>query len=404
MEFHPIANIFPLMEGEEFKALVNDIKLNGLLEPIWLYQNHIIDGRNRYRACLEAGVEPEYQEWSGEGSLIAFVISKNLKRRHLTTTQLSFVSLAAEPFYAAEAKERQQAAGGDRKSEIYQESVNQKIGEPIPIDYHTTQAAAQVAKDFGTNRQYVADAKKLNNTAPLVAEQAKAGRIDMPAAKVLSTLPEDYLAPYLEKIKQGEKFTETEAKRAIQDYKHIVVSDKLNAISTLETKAAEGVYDVIVIDPPWPMQKIERDIAPNQVGFDYPTMTLEAIRDLTIPTAEDCHVWLWTTHKFLPDAFNILNSWGLTYICTFVWHKPGGFQPFSLPQYNCEFALYAHKGNPTFIDTKDFKLCFDAAREGHSVKPEEFYSMVRRVTAGRRLDMFNRRYIEGFDTWGKESV
>jgi len=197
---------------------------------------------------------------------------------------------------------------------------------------------------------------------------------------------------------------EMNVNRAITEIKRKQAIQRLENIEVKESKAIEGVYDVIVIDPPWPMKKIERDVAPNQVEFEYPTMTIDEIKALEIPCADDCHVWLWATQKYLPDAFDILKIWGMKYVCTFVWHKPGGFQPFGLPQYNAEFALYARRGSPEFIDFKDFKLCFDAPRAGHSEKPELFYDLVRRVTVGRRLDMFNRRAIGGFDSWGKEAA
>jgi ParB-like chromosome segregation protein Spo0J len=91
LRFHPLADLFPLMEGEEFDALVADIKAHGLREPIVLLDGKILDGRNRYRACLAAGVEPtlenHFSAHHSTGEALAFIISKNIHRRHLTAEQ-----------------------------------------------------------------------------------------------------------------------------------------------------------------------------------------------------------------------------------------------------------------------------------------------------------------------------
>lgn len=197
---------------------------------------------------------------------------------------------------------------------------------------------------------------------------------------------------------------EMPAAAAIREVNRDQLESKLKDVAAREVVAPTGKFDVIVIDPPWPMEKIERDERPNQVCFDYPVMSEAELAAIDIPADSNCHVWLWTTHKFLPMAMRLLAAWDLQYVCTFVWHKPGGFQPIGLPQYNCEFALYARKGTPKFLDTKAFPVCFEAPRGNHSEKPEHFYSFVRRVTGGRRLDMFNRRQIDGFSGWGKEAA
>jgi ParB-like chromosome segregation protein Spo0J len=84
--FHPLADIFPLMEGEEFDALVVDIKAHGPVEPIVMHEGMILDGRNRYRACLDAGVQPTFTSFRGDDPA-AYVISANIHRRHLTAEQ-----------------------------------------------------------------------------------------------------------------------------------------------------------------------------------------------------------------------------------------------------------------------------------------------------------------------------
>lgn len=83
-ERHPLAAIFPPMEGDDFEKLVADIKACGLREPITPYQGKILDGWNRYRACQNAKVEPQFVEFKGtDAEAKAFLISVNIHRRHL---------------------------------------------------------------------------------------------------------------------------------------------------------------------------------------------------------------------------------------------------------------------------------------------------------------------------------
>ena len=163
---------------------------------------------------------------------------------------------------------------------------------------------------------------------------------------------------------------------------------------------------MLVIDPPWDMQKIERDVAPNQVAFDYPTMSQDELvafgRTLGPLVADSCHMFMWTTERFLPDALALLEPWGFRYVLTMVWHKPGGFQPFGLPQYNAELIVYARRGTPSFIDTKGFFVRNSWPRREHSRKPNEFYELIARVTEGSRLDVFARERHEGFSQFGNE--
>lgn len=89
--FHPLANVFPLIEGEEFFAFCEDIKVNGQQEPIVLFNGKILDGRNRYRALQEIGFEPVCEQYTGNAPL-EFVLSKNMYRRQLTVAQRSIIA------------------------------------------------------------------------------------------------------------------------------------------------------------------------------------------------------------------------------------------------------------------------------------------------------------------------
>lgn len=168
---------------------------------------------------------------------------------------------------------------------------------------------------------------------------------------------------------------------------------------------AVGHYRTIVIDPAWPADKRERISRPNQFRLDYQTMTLSEIQSFDVAgmASETCHLFCWTTQRFLREAFGIVEGWGFAPLWTMVWHKNGGFQPLGRPQFNCEFVVYGRKGLPQFRETRDFKSCFEGARREHSRKPDEFYEVIARVTEGPRIDVFGRERRADFDVWGDQT-
>jgi ParB-like chromosome segregation protein Spo0J len=170
--FHPIADTFPLMLGAEYEALKRDIAENGLLEKICLHKDgSIIDGRNRYRACVDVGVEPEFTTWDGDDSeLLDYVLSVNLHRRHLTASQRAVMALEVEAKLAELARENQSLAG-----KMYgrgRDSLSESQNSVKPI-----KAAEQAAAMFGTNKVYVAKAKKLAAEAPDLLDEVRKGHI-----------------------------------------------------------------------------------------------------------------------------------------------------------------------------------------------------------------------------------
>lgn len=393
------ALIPPLSDDELRQLEANLVEHGGARDPlvIWPRESHavLLDGHNRYEICTRLGLQYKVTEMQFDTVTDAadWMDKNQLGRRNLHPD--AFTLLLGRRFNRQ--KKREGAPDGNKNASRKQlrkvctvDSTAQKLAKEHSV-------AARTVHNAGAFQNAVNNAKKL---VPDIESKVASGKAPpksavIKAASLLETNPQKAI-----EILEGKK----KMADVVREEKRAEVIAKLESVEAMTAKELAGEYDVLVIDPPWPMEKIERDARERQVAFEYPTMQESELTQLRLPMAESCHAWLWTTQKFLPMSLRLLESWGLKYVCTFVWHKPGGLQPFGLPQYNCEFAIYARKGTPQFIDTKAFFTCFDAPRGKHSEKPEEFYDVVRRVTAGRRIDIFNRRKIEGFDTWGKEAA
>jgi hypothetical protein len=180
LPFHPAADKLPLMDKGEFETLVASIKANGLHTPIKLYADgSIIDGRNRCRACREAGVKPVFEDWAeyDDTPPDLYVAIQNVHRRHLTPG-----------WRARHALDMSTAThGGDRKSSSSDQTARVQFGgNPKPI----TQAEAALA--CGVSVRLVANAARiLREAEPEVVAQFKADKITINRALYLMSRPAD---------------------------------------------------------------------------------------------------------------------------------------------------------------------------------------------------------------------
>lgn len=210
---------------------------------------------------------------------------------------------------------------------------------------------------------------------------------------VLSRCPKDIQRKAIKLLVDGKAKNLAEAIRYV----------KRKMIEEGETSVPKGKFRCLIVDPPWPIDSAglwEMEASPAELT--YKTMSIEEIAAYPIPAHDECHLFLWTTQRFLPDCFAILKAWKFNYGFTMVWRKSGGMQPFGGPAFNCEFVIFARRGGLEFLDTKDFKCCFDGKRRAHSQKPVEFYDIVRRVSPKPRIDLFSRERVDGFKQGGKQ--
>jgi len=162
-------------------------------------------------------------------------------------------------------------------------------------------------------------------------------------------------------------------------------------------------YDVIYADPPWPVKKGYRKVRPNQVFMDYPTMTLEEIKDLPVPSiaSDNCVLFLWTIQRFLKDAFDITEVWGFRPHITVTWDKGNGMCLFGFHR-RTEFLLFGYRGKmPPHPRRKAFPTLVQAKSNKHSRKPQRFRDLILPF-GSTRIELFAREHTPGWDVWGNE--
>jgi N6-adenosine-specific RNA methylase IME4 len=379
MQFHDLANVFPLIEGDEFAGLVADIGKQGLLEAIVLLDGKILDGRNRYRACVEAGVEPHFEEFDGEDP-VAFVVSKNVARRHLDESQRA---LAAARIATLQ--------NGQRKS-------------ASPIGEGRSQAEA--AQILNVGKRSVERARDvLDQGEATLVKAVEQGKVSVSAAADVATLPKQEQA---EIVAKGEKEILEAAKRIRAQKSEAKREERIERIAQIATGNTHldtgRKYPVIYCDPPWRYEFAESET--RAIENQYPTMDLEAIKRLLVRdlATEDAILFMWATSPKLAEAISVVEAWGFTYRSSAIWVKNQLGMGYYFRQQH-ELLLIATRGSmPAPAPADRPRSVFTSDRTEHSAKPAEFAEFIERMYPTLpRIELFCRSPRHGWDVWGNQA-
>ena len=367
--------LIPALSVEEFKQLEQNCLAEGIREKIITWNGFIIDGHNRFEIATRWNLdyESESKEFNSEDDVKIWMVNNQLGRRNL------------QDFVRGELMQTLEKLEKNKGVEVYKETVGRPKKELLSIIdnnlKHNTQkiVADKLGWSTGKKAQFDVVTKKAPEE---VKAKLRTGEVSINQA--------------YQEIKKEEK--KTERLNQIEEIKIKIEEENL----TVENKK----YHVIAIDPPWNYKEKggfsseDYDSKSNRGAVDYPTMNLEQIKKIELPEAEDCVLFLWTTHAFLKDSFEILENWGYNYKATLVWDKVKMGLGRTI-RMQVEFCLIAIKGNPIINGSSERDIITEARRE-HSRKPEAFYEMVDRMCIGNKLDYFSRNNRINWEHYGAE--
>jgi len=373
-----LESLIPPLSNEEFKQLERNILEEGIRDPLITWNGILIDGHNRYRIAQEHDINYETleKEFGNLNDVKIWMVNNQLGRRNL------------QDFVKGELHDELDKLNKIKGVEIYKEKSvfkGNQYSAPLSIidnePKHNTQKIVAEKLGWSTGKKAMFDIVK-TKAPEEVKEKLRTGEVSINQA--------------YKEIKKEEKIIERkqDIKKQLQD----IESGKLPELW--------GKYEVVAIDPPWAYEEkgglSSNDFNPETTRgtTTYPTMKVNQIKEIDLPLTDNSVVFLWTTHAFLKDAFDILEHWNLKYKATLVWDKEKMGMGRTI-RLQCEFCLIAFKGNPIFNGSSERDIIRESRRE-HSRKPDAFYQYVERSTIGRKLEYFSREKRTNWEIYGNE--
>ena len=372
-------DLIPALTKEEFRQLETNCMAEGIREKILTWKGFIIDGHNRFEIATkwDLDFETESKHFDNEDGVILWMINNQNGRRNLTDGWKYKLQQRKKEILAKKGKEKsiESKIGNNNASKTKLSTIDNDV-----LPKHNTQKEIANALNWSTGKVAMADIV-FKKATPEIEEKVLSNEI---------TINQAY-----KEIKKEEKKAE----------RIDVIKKQIEDIEQGELPELKGLFDVVSVDPPWNYEGESKkitsfDAVGRRAANPYPEMSTDEIKKIKLPLMDDAVVLLWTTHKFLPDAFDILKEWGLDYKATLVWNKEKiGMGAWFRMQ--CEFCLVGVKGKPYWENTK-YRDIIEEPRRQHSRKPDVFFDVIDKITLGRKLDYFSREKRNGWEVFGND--
>jgi len=371
-DLHDLCKLFPPMPEDQFNSLIDSIRDHGLLTPIMLHEGKILDGRHRYKACINLGIEPSFEEYEGEDAL-GYVIALNLSRRHLDESQRAMIATRCATL----------KRGG--KSDLNVEISTLKLSQK--------DAAAR----FNISRHSVIAARKVveRGTREL-SDAVESGQIAVTVAAKIAQLDHEQQAQIIADPKPEQAIKKIARQGKEQQLAGKAIGQSLSTNTSL--------YGVIYADPPWKYETFSENGMDRSADNHYPTMSMFEMMALDVPAADDCVLFMWATVPMLPEALDLLHEWNFNYKSHICWIKDRQGTGYWTRNKH-ELLLIATKGKvPAPAMGTQPPSVIELPLGRHSEKPAFFADMISTLyPTTPKLEMFARVGRVGWDVIGNEA-
>ncbi|MDF1606973.1 MT-A70 family methyltransferase [Hoeflea sp. YIM 152468] len=390
LPLHPLCTLFPAMDGETFAAFLQDIADNGLREPIVTLDGQVLDGRNRQAACAELGLVPDgmVTEYDGVDAL-AFVLSKNLARRHLSESQRA--AIAAQLVN-------------------WEKGVNQHTSGPANLQ------TRQAARALSISERAVAACRSIRkHGAPALFDAIRDGRVTVHTADALKTLPD----PDVQRLLKAGDRAVLETAKALRTEK--MAASRAGRLSLMAAISAKGLerarpgalpakaFAVGYADVPWEQANVWDHETGNDRAYPYPTLPLDEIKALCAgdasPFTDDAVLFFWRTGNRQRPALEVVEAWGFEVVTEIMWNKVHrGTGRWVIDCH--EVLMICKRGDPPcpLPGTQPLSVYTEPKTE-HSAKPHRFREIIDTMFPSLpKLELFGRGVApDGWTFWGFEA-